>query len=129
MIWATLVFFTLGAIGIQCGVWRKVTTWREFHHFYLAVVLLAVGIVLHQGWLVAVAAFIAFDDGVEHFVASIADDPTEGWSPIYSYVLPTLFTIPGVPALARWLDKLCGKPQPVPAPPVSIPLPPRPPAA
>lgn len=122
--------FVLGALGIWAGVHRGVTTWREWHHYYLALALLILALVLHHAWIAAIAGYLSLDDGMEHFTAAIADDSTKGWSPISAYVMPTLFTIPGVPALCRLLDKLCGKRPAIPVTPIARPpLPPMPPQA
>jgi hypothetical protein len=69
--------------------------WNEWHHLYLGIALIAIGI-FTSPWLWIPGAIIALDDIVQH-TFSIT-------SPLKWLYLKLLWPIPAIQKLNKWLD-------------------------
>lgn len=99
---AGAVLFTAAMFGPNVGDLR----WRRLHHAYYGVILLGAGLLLRWPWLQWVGAGLLLDDGIQHGLQRLFHRPD--WRPsLVDYViLPLVWKIPGVPWLARQLDRL-----------------------
>ena len=76
--------------------------WRETHHGYYGLVLIALSFLWGGAWLWVPGAILMIDDVAQH---SFGLTP----SPIHVLYVKYLWPIPVVQRLNRWLDNLFGK--------------------
>lgn len=79
------------------------TNLRELHHFYIGLVAIGVGILVDVPTLRYAGAFMCADDAWQHSAHTMHRDPTFR-SPLAWLYAQTLWRIPAVRALNRWLD-------------------------
>ena len=79
-------------------------TFREWHHGYLGLLLVLLGVWLHASWLTVLGAVVVLDDTVQHIVETTMHRPWR--SPLHRLYAATLWRLPLVQRLNRWLDGL-----------------------
>jgi len=73
---------------------------HEWHHGYVAILLIALGVPFGSVWFWAPGIYLIADDAAQHFLG--LPSPAK-W--LYGV---TLWRIPAVQRLNRWLDRLLG---------------------
>lgn len=115
--------WALGSLELGLMAWFLVVGWEafmqraygvrspfnlfEFHHAYLGAALVAIGWHLRSPVIMLAGLVLTLDDLAQHLVHTYGDDP-DCRSPLHHVFAWTLWRVPGVPAVTRFLDAWWG---------------------
>lgn len=108
-LWLVAWFFIVGWEAFMQRAYGVRSTFNliEFHHAYLGAALVAVGWRLNSPGIQLAGVVLTLDDLAQHLVHTYGDDP-DYRSPLHRVFAWTLWRVPGIPAVTRFLDAWWG---------------------
>lgn len=91
--------------SIVAGPQQDELAFNQFHHEYIGVAACSIGAVMHSKFLTTIGAYIALDDGLQHGIQRLGNDPLYRSPLNYGYRL-TLGKVIPIQKLNRWLDRI-----------------------